>query len=88
MNNTISIKRKFSIDNPNCIQFIMEMENGDTWSICNVGSNWDVVKVEFNFLKNKIDNVHWNNIMLPTLSDVRDFIWRKTNNIELGQEVA
>ena len=66
----------------------MEMENGDTWSICNVGSNWDVVKVEFNFLKNKIDNVHWNNIMLPTLSDVRDFIWRKTNNIELGQEVA
>ena len=54
MNNTISIKRKFSIDNPNCIQFIMEMENGDTWSICNVGSNWDVVKVEFNFLKNNL----------------------------------
>ena len=88
MKNTISIKREFSIDNPKCIQFIMEMSNGDAWSIAQIGagSTWDVVRVEFDFEKNSIMDVHWNNTQLPNLLDVRDFIWRKTNNIELGQE--
>ena len=39
-------------------------------------------------LKKEIYNVHGLDTTLPSINDVRDFIWRKTNNIELGEEVA
>ncbi len=83
MNNTISIKREFSIYNEDYIQFIMEMENGATWSIVQVGGCWSVIKCKFDFITKEVyDHAYGVATTLPTLSDVRDFIWSKTNNIE------
>ena len=88
MGNTISIKKEFSIYNEDYIQYIIEMENGVTWSIAQVDGNWNIIECSFDPIKKEIYNVHGLDTTLPSINDVRDFIWRKTNNIELGEEVA
>ena len=85
---TISIKRTFSVFNPNCPQVIIVFDNDEAWSLAQVNvdtsCSWNAMLVEIND-KNEIVK-HHEKVMVGdddffNLDDLTTQVWKKVNNI-------
>ena len=85
---TISIKRTFSVFNPNCAQIIIVFDNDEAWSLAQVNVNtsgsWNAMPVEIN--KNDKIIKHHDKIMVGddgffNLDSLTTEVWKRVNNI-------
>ena len=82
MKDTIPIKRQFSILNEAYAQIIIEMSNGEFWSISIDGTTFNAFRVDYSKTDNEVLKIDWDSeLTRGSLSDIRTAIWKTVNNI-------
>ena len=87
---TISIKRKFSIENINCPQIIIELSDGGFWSCAKVNDaeGWTAMPCEFcnveKSIRFKNDNFgKWSELSDRTFEGLETKIWEMINDVKI-----
>ena len=87
---SISIKRKFSVENPNCPQIIVEFSDGQFWSCAKVEfASWSAIPCSFDDKTNrlKFKSTDWvgnRDLTGRTFEDLETRLWEFVNNLKKG----